>query len=419
MQRKKKYRRRRHNWLPTAIAAGCGVIIVACVVTIVILLTGGRRAPNDAQAMADLSDEYALTLERQATAEPTMEPAPEATAAPGAEMITETVTEQSAAQPTAQPTAEPTAAPETTTVERFAYLPVVQASSISDKRIAITVDDCFQMENLKTIADVASANGGRLTLFPIGKNVVRDGMPEILQDCVFNRGFEIENHTFNHARIFRLPADQMATEIWQQRAAVSYALGVNYRQHFFRLMGGDGYKDQRTHAYLKQLGFIGIADWAVSGSDTSLEGIKSSLKPGNIYLFHTTDADTKKLKEFIPYAVSQGYQLVTLNNLFGLPENEISDLSTFDQNMPDPEPYVEDYLEMKKGDYSWSVVLIQRRLCELGFLDASDGVNGNAADGVFGTGTVEAIKQFQASAGLPVTGTADTETQKRLLGESA
>ena len=429
MPNKRKYHRRRRNWLPTAIAAGCAVIIVVCVITIVVLLTGRYRTPNDAQAMADLSDEYALTLENRPTAEPTAmptaqvttEPVAEATAEPVVEATAEPVAEATAepvfeatAEPvveaTAQPTAEPAAA------EPFAYLPVVQANNISDKRIAVTVDDCFQMENLKTIADVASATGSKLTLFPIGKNVVRDGMAEILQECVFNRGFEIENHTFNHARIFRLPVEEMAAEIWQQRAAVSYALGVNYQQHFFRLMGGDGFKDQRTHAYLKQLGFVGIADWAVSGSDTAIEGLKSSLKPGNIYLFHTTDADTKKLKEFIPYAVSQGYQLVTLNNLFGLPDNEISDISTFNQTMPEPEPYVEDYLEMKKGDYAWSIVLMQQRLCELGYLDASDGVNGNAADGVFGTGTVEAVKKFQAAKGLPVTGVADAETQRILLG---
>ena len=419
MQNKKKYRRRRRSWLPTAIAAGCGVIIVACVVTIIVLLTGRHRAPNDAQAMADVSNEYALTLENRPAADPTAAPTADPTAAPTAEPAAQMTTEpvvEATAEPADEPTAEPTAEPAGETVERFAYLPVVQGNSISDKRIAITVDDCFQMENLKTIANVAYANGGKLTLFPIGKNVIRDGMAEILQECVFNRGFEIENHTFNHARIFRLPVEQMANEIWQQSAAVSYALGVNYQQHFFRLMGGDGWKDQRTHAYLKQLGFIAVADWAVSGSDTSIEGIKSSLKPGNIYLFHTTDSDTEKLKTFIPYAVSQGYQLVTLNNLFDLPDNEISDLSTFDTTMPEPEPYVEEYLEMRKGDYSWSVVLIQQRLCELGFLDASDGVNGNAADGVFGSGTVEAVKKYQASAGLPVTGIADTETQKKLLG---
>ena len=62
MPNKRKYHRRRRDWLPTAIAAGCGVIIVACVVTIIVLLTGRHRAPNDAQAMADVSNEYALTL---------------------------------------------------------------------------------------------------------------------------------------------------------------------------------------------------------------------------------------------------------------------------------------------------------------------------------------------------------------------
>ena len=407
MPNKRKYYRQRRSWLSTAIAACCGVIIVACVVTIVVLLTGGRRAPNDAQAMADMSDEYALSLERQPaaepTAEPTAEPIAEATAEPAADMTTEPV-----AEATPEPTAEP--------AEPFEYLPVVIGNRISDKRIAITVDDCFQMENLKTIANLATSNGGKLTLFPIGKNVVRDGMPEILQECVFNRGFEVENHTYNHARIFRLPVEQMAAEIWQQSAAVNYALGVNYQQHFFRFMGGDGYKDQRSHAYLKQLGFLGIANWSISGSDTSIEGIKSSLSPGHIDLCHTTDADTKKLKEFIPYAVSQGYQLVTLNELFGLPDNEISDLSTFDLNMPEPEPYVQDYVEMKKGDYAWSILLMQQRLCELGFLDANNGVNGNAADGAFGSGTVEAVKKYQASVGLPVTGVADVETQKRLMG---
>ena len=102
-------------------------------------------------------------------------------------------------------------------------------------------------------------------------------------------------------------------------------------------MGGDGEYDQRTHNYLRQLGYLGIADWSLSGSDADLERIKSSLAPGKIYLFHTTDADTAKLKEFIPYAVSQGYELVTLNELLGLEANAVSDLSTAETTMPEPQ----------------------------------------------------------------------------------
>ena len=186
-------------------------------------------------------------------------------------------------------------------------------------------------------------------------------------------------------------------------------------------MGGDGEYDQRTHNYLRQLGYLGIADWSLSGSDADLERIKSSLAPGKIYLFHTTDADTAKLKEFIPYAVSQGYELVTLNELLGLEANAVSDLSTAETTMPEPQPYATVYAEQKKGDYSWSVVLIQRALYEKGYLAASakTATKGDVADGVYGDSTADAISAFQRANGLPETGVADAATQRLLLGDAA
>ena len=69
---------------------------------------------------------------------------------------------------------------------------------------------------------------------------------------------------------------------------------------------------------------VGIAHWNVSGSGTGLQKLIAGLAPGNIYLFHTTDKDTAKLQEFIPAAVQAGYKLVTLNEMFGYPENETS-----------------------------------------------------------------------------------------------
>ncbi|MDO4357169.1 MAG: polysaccharide deacetylase family protein [Clostridia bacterium] len=320
----------------------------------------------------------------------------------------------------AQEAIVPTLAPATPEPQPFEYLPVIHSGDTSEKMIAITVDDCYQMGNLKSIARLAHQNGGRLTLFPIGQNVTREGMDEILQICAFQLGFEIENHTWSHARIFRLSEDEMASEIWKQRAAVNRALGVNYEQHFFRLMGGDGEYDQRTHNYLKQLGYRGVADWTLSGSNAELDQIASALRPGAIFLFHTTDEDTEKLKKFIPYAVEQGYSLVTLNELLGLPENAVSDLSTFDSAQPAPAPYAPDYREQKKGDYSWATVLIQRRLVELGFLDGSakSALEDDLADGVYGDSTCLAVEAFQAACGLPSTGVADVETQKMLFTDS-
>ena len=308
-----------------------------------------------------------------------------------------------AAQPTATPTAAPTAEP-----EPFQYLPVFSQGSNTDKRIAITIDDCFQAENLRTLAKLVYSKGGKLTIFPIGENINNPNMPETLRDCV-KAGFEIENHTWSHARIFRLPEQEMAEEIWKQSQTLNQALGVNYQQHFFRLMGGDGMNDQRIHNYLDQLGFKGIAWWSLSGSDAEYDEIKASLKPGMIYLFHTTDRDTGILKQFIPYVISEGYQLVTMNELLGFEENAITELTT--QAMPQPRPYTVDYATHKQEDYAWIIVQMQDKLREMGYLKL-DG----ASTGYYGKQTVAAVEAFQRDHGLTPTGTADAKTQKMILG---
>ena len=292
--------------------------------------------------------------------------------------------------------------------EMVGGLPVYKSADTVERKIAITVDDCNQVQNLQTIVKTAYANKGKLTIFPIGMNLSKPDMENTLKTCVFKLGYEIENHTWSHQRIFRLPEMQMAEEIWKQSAALNQLLGVNYRQHFFRLMGGDGTSDARTHSYLSQLGYKGIAEWSVSGSDSTMDMIKAGLQPGAIYLFHTTDADTAKLQEFIPYAVAQGYQLVTLNELLGYRDNEIGKLTS--QSMPIPVSTANDFRTHKHGDYAWRVTEIQDALRKMGLLQM-DG----PSTGYYGDRTVEAVRAYQAQVGLPATGVADSETQKMLL----
>ena len=392
--KRRKRRRARRNALPLAVALALLLCAVGLAVVVLRQPRGGavpaantmQRLPGQDAAPAIPEATVAapvVTLAPQATPEPTPEPTPTPTPTP---------------VPTPTPTPEPTP---------FAYLPVTHQADISEKKIAITVDDCYQARNLKTIVDLAEKKGGKLTLFPIGQNVDKEGMPELLRRCAFDLGFEIENHTWSHARIFRLPDEEMAAEIYRQHAALNRALGVNYQQHFLRLMGGDGDTDQRIHSYLSKLGYLGIANWSVSGSDSDLSHIKSALAPGQVYLFHTTDPDTDKLKDFIPWAVKQGYELVTLNELFGLPENTWSDLT--DEVMPQPDA-VQDTHTIKEGEYTWVAVGLQDKLRALGYLDIS-----GPSTGYYGAQTVKAVKRFQEAVGLPVTGEADEDTQRRLM----
>ncbi len=312
-----------------------------------------------------------------------------------------------APQPTLEPTPEPTPRP-TPEPTPFRYLPVVHRAKTEAKKIAVTVDDCYQLNNLQTIVDVAEANGAKLTLFPVGENLSISGMSDLMRRCAFDLGYEIENHTWSHERIFRLPDDEMAAEIWKQHAALNRALGVSYQQHFLRLMGGDGDTDPRIHSYLEKLGYLGIANWSVSGSDSDMAHIQSALAPGQIYLFHCTDGDTAKLEEFIPWAVSQGYRLVTLNGLFKLPDNETSALT--DEAMPRPDPDVDDHHTLKEGEYTWTALRLQEKLRALGYLEIE-----GPSTGYYGPKTVEAVVAFQKASGLSPTGEADAETQRRIL----
>jgi len=322
--------------------------------------------------------------------------------------------------PVAAPTENATQTESTASVETLAaeareseaaaeYLPVYRRADTDQKRIAITVDDCFQVKNLETIIGAARSAVGRITIFPIGQNLEKPGMARLLRYAAFELGDEIENHTWSHQRIFRLSEREMAAEIWKQSQAVNRALGVNYQQHFFRLMGGDGESDLRTHNYLSQLGFKGIASWSLSGSDADMDQIKRALRPGAVYLFHTTDADTAKLKTFIPYAVSQGYELVTLNELFGMEKNAVSEYA--EAAMPEPRAYQEDYRAHREGDYAWNVVGMQDALRKMGYLTMS-----GPSTGYYGSMTAEAVRCFQRACGMPCTGIADEQTQRRLLG---
>ena len=393
----KRRNRKRRSLVPAIMLLA---LIAALLVCLIVMILPGPAAdvpatgtvPIQADGAADLAvrpaatDAPVITLAPQVTPAPTPEPTPVPTAEPTPE-------------PTAEPTPEPTV---------FEYLPVIHSAKTESKKIAVTVDDCYQLENLKTIVSAAQKSGGKLTLFPVGENLSKSGMSKLLKHCAFDLGFEIENHTWSHDRIFRLPDEEMAAEIWKQDAALDQALGINYQAHFLRLMGGDGDTDPRIHSYLQKLGYRGIANWSVSGSDSDMKHIKASLAPGQVYLFHCTDPDTKKLSEFIPWAASKGYKLVTLNELFGLPDNETAPLT--DSAMPRPDSGVDDHHTLKEGEYTWTALQLQEKLRALGYL-----VMDGPSTGYYGPQTAKAIAAWQKDNGLPATGEADEATQRRLL----
>lgn len=291
------------------------------------------------------------------------------------------------------------------------YLPVLRsAANTQEKIIAITVDDCFQGENLRKIVQSALNNNGKLTIFPIGKNLEKSSVAETVK-WAWESGMEIENHTYNHVGLFHYDDERMTNEIWQQNRKVSELLGVDYQMHFFRPRGGDERGDQRVHAYADQLGYNGIAMWNKDGSNGSINGLLNNLAPGNIYLFHTTNNDLNLLLDFIPGAVAQGYRLVTLNEMFGLPSNETQPLSQ-NASVPALEKFQMKAITLSNTTYARAAAVVQQRLIELGWLDGE-------ADGEFGKASYRATGFFQMAAGIDADGVAGESTQRALFSDDA
>ncbi len=237
---------------------------------------------------------------------------------------------------------------------------------------------------LTTICKIAHEYGAKLTLFPTGDNIMKTDMANVLKNCVYSLGYEIENRCYSaNGRLYQLNDTMMATEIWKQNMALSYVLGVKYEPHFLRVYGGNGENDPRTHAYLIQEGYLGFANWTISGTDTDLSHIADTLEPGNIYYFKTTEADARKIYELARAAKQEGYEMVTLNALFGYEENKYYEVegSILSEVMPELEDFQPAYYEIKTGDCTWAVNRLQNRLAQLGYLPMG------SADGIFGNDT--------------------------------
>ena len=343
------------------------------------------------------------------TASIPVESAMQAEGEPLVPLNTPTPTPGSTPEPTPEPeAADPQRAAARPTATAEGFMPVFSKANTEEKIVAITVDDCFQAENLKQIVDKAIEVGGKLTIFPIGQNAVKQAQSEILK-YAWENGFELENHTYTHNGLFACSNEELAEEVYRQQMALSYILGVEYHCHFLRPRGGDARGDQRMQMYAKQMGYYGIAHWSASGSANNSK-IAKALEPGAIYLFHTTDTDLEKLLRFIPWVVEQGYQLVTLNEMFGYPVNETRPLEGDARDYPVPqlEPYQVVYVPLKKTTYSWETYLLQEKLIAMGYLSGSP-------DGVYGDGCVAAIKAYQKDHGMEQTGEADADLVRTIV----
>lgn len=300
------------------------------------------------------------------------------------------------------------------------FLPVFERAlrTIDDEAmIAVTIDDCDDPEAMTRVLDIAKRYDAQLTLFPIGEALMTQGMTEGFRSCVRNMGYELENHSFSHKAEYKLSSGELAIQIWKQSIAASYAMGRDYQQHFYRPYSRYSVSDQRTHFYIRKLGYLGIAGYTHSYKDfADASALLATLENGKIYQFDMSEKSMGMLEDFVSGASRKGYRLVTMNRLFALDENELGAQLTIDQQtLPALDDYTPTYYDLKLNDRVNAVFALQARLMELGYLTGED----VKADGIYGPSTSIAVSAFQAKVGLPATGNATVATQERLFASDA
>ena len=230
----------------------------------------------------------------------------------------------------------------------------------------------------------------------------------------------MENATYDAGKKdYSLSSGELALQIWRQSIATSYAVTRDYQQHFYRPAKLESAWDQRTHFYIRKLGFYGIAGYTHSYKGHDLEYLVDSLENGNIYQFDMSKASMELFEPFLQEANRKGYKMVTMNELFGLKSNAVSRSLTINkQTLPELNDYTPTYYDLKLNYRTNAVYNLQTRLMVLGYLTAQPGKS-LVADGIYGADTSVAVSAFQAKVGLVGTGNADVETQQKLFAEDA
>lgn len=369
----------------------------------------------------------AATPEVEITPEPTPEGTPQPIVEPGGELVVITSVEDmqtTAPQaPVQQDLSQNRLVPKP--IEGDYFLPVFDRALRTpddEMMIAVTIDDCDEVEQMNYIIQVGNVYDAQFTFFPTGDALMDPNMTQGFRNCAKKYGHQLENHSFGHKAEYRITSSELAIQLWKQAIATDYAVGDDYEQHFYRPYNNASVHDQRTHFYANKLGYLGIAGYTHSYKDVeTAEELIKTLGNGKIYQFDMSDESMDMFEQFVTTASNKGYKLVTMNHLFGLNEDVIGNQLTIDQQtLITMEDYVPTYYDLKLNYRTNAVYALQDRLMDLGYMDMVNGLGERIyADGIYGVDTSVAVSEFQAEVGIVADGNATVETQQRLFAEDA
>lgn len=179
--------------------------------------------------------------------------------------------------------------------------------------VALTFDDGPYRNNTKAIMELFEQYGGRATFFVVGYHL--DVYTEATLEA-YRRGFQIGNHTLNHPALRQISDAEGMEEI----------VGLNRKLNELGIPGdvmlrppyGEFTQYLQENLTVPMIGWnVDSADWLTKDAENIYERVVGKVKDGDIVLLHDLhDATAEAMQRVVPALVEQGFQLVTVEELF-------------------------------------------------------------------------------------------------------
>ena len=222
---------------------------------------------------------------------------------------------QSSETPVTEAPIVTTTAEAVTTVSNTTQHPVKEAAEYG-KVIALTFDDGPNTTCTPKVLDLLEQYGARASFFVIGDNI-NESSAEVMKRA-YDMGCEINNHSRTHSYMNKMTAEEIKAEIKYTSDLVEKYTGEPTR--FFRPPYIAVNQTMFDSIDLPFINGKGCNDWEDKVSaEQRVEKVLAQAEDGAIILLHDQAANfqtVQALETLIPELQKQGYELVTLTELF-------------------------------------------------------------------------------------------------------
>ncbi len=205
------------------------------------------------------------------------------------------------------------------------------------KVVAITFDDGPSSYTQRYL-DILSEHGARATFFCLGSQI--PGRENLVQ-AIKAQGSQVCSHTQNHEQLTAIDTDTLRSEIGDAFSAISSAGGgdTTTLRPPYGSLDAQTWVNSGGNFSASVIWNLDSLDWELPGVDTIVSNCTEGIWSGAIILMHdgggNRDQDLEALPKILEKLQGQGYEFVTLSELFALDSRIPAEVASGNARMPE------------------------------------------------------------------------------------